>query len=183
MHKVHRLTRLSSVLALLVFSSLSFAQTPEIRGPIETSPSVVLEGSLNPRVRTAEDLGPLAPDTPIHGVTLAFKRSPGQEADLQQLLSQQTSPSSSLYHHWLTPGEFATRFASPTPTSPSPKPGSSLMASPSTASLAAATTSPSPEPPRRSSKLSEPSSTASARTASSTSLPHPRFCCRPVSRR
>lgn len=112
MHKLHALARLSSVSALVFLSSLSFAQSPapRIRGPIERSPSTRLQGSLNPHIRTADDLGPLAPDTAIHGVTLVFKRSDAQEADLQQLLSQQNDPSSALYHHWLTPEEFATRF-------------------------------------------------------------------------
>ncbi len=109
---VHRLARLSSVSALLLCSVLTFAQAPaaRIRGPIELNPSVPLEGSLNPHVRISDDLGPLAPDTPIRGITLVFKRSAAQEADLQQLLAQQTDPSSSLFHHWLTPADFAARF-------------------------------------------------------------------------
>jgi subtilase family serine protease len=110
MHTLHRLARLSTVPALLLFSFFSFAQAPRIRGPIESSPSVTLEGSLNPHVRIADDLGPLAPETAIRGVTLVFKRSTAQETDLQQLLAQQIDPSSPLFHHWLTPDEFATRF-------------------------------------------------------------------------
>src|SRR5579864_7037485 len=107
-----RLARLSSVSALILSSSLAFAQAPapRIRRPIELTPSIPLEGSLNPHVRLSDDLGPLAPDTPIRGVTLVFKRSATQEADLQQLLAQQTNPSSPLYHHWLTPDDFAARF-------------------------------------------------------------------------
>jgi subtilase family serine protease len=108
----HRLARLSSVSALLLCPIVTFAQAPaaRIRGPIETSPSVPLEGSLNPHVRISQDLGPLAPDTPIRGVTLVFKRSTAQEAALQQLLTAQTNPSSPLFHHWLTPEDFAARF-------------------------------------------------------------------------
>lgn len=110
--KLHRLARLSSVSALLFYSALAPAQspTPRIRRPIETSPSIPLEGSLNPHVRQSEDLGPLAPETPLAGVTLVFKRTPQQQADLEQLLAQQTDPSSPLYHHWLTPDDFASRF-------------------------------------------------------------------------
>src|ERR1700742_4245247 len=109
---VLRLARLSSVSTLLLCSISTFAQAPapRIRGPIETSPSIPLEGSLNPHVRISEDLGPLAPDTPIRGVTLVFKRTDAQEADLQQLLAQQPAPSSPLFHHWLTPADFAARF-------------------------------------------------------------------------
>src|SRR6201996_8582576 len=109
---VLRLARLSSVSALLLCSIPAFAQAPapRIRGPIETSPSVPLEGSLNPHVRLSDALGPLAPDTPLRGVTFVFKRTAAQEADLQQLLAQQSDPSSPLFHHWLTPADFAARF-------------------------------------------------------------------------
>ncbi len=112
MNTFHRLARLSSVFALLLYPTLIFGQSPapRIRGPIELTPSVPLEGSLNPRVRLSDDLGPLAPETSIRGVTLVFKRSPTQEADLQQLLAQQADPASPLYHHWLTPDDFAARF-------------------------------------------------------------------------
>ena len=112
MNALYRLARLSSVSALLLGCTLAFAQSPapRIRGPIELTPSVPLEGSLDPHVRLSDDLGPLAPDTRISGITLVFKRSAAQESGLQQLLAQQTDPSSPLYHHWLTPDDFAARF-------------------------------------------------------------------------
>jgi hypothetical protein len=110
--RLHRLARLSSAFALLLCSIPALGQSPapRIRGPIELTPSVPLEGSLNPHVRLSDDLGLLAPDTLIRGITLVFKRTPAQEADLQQLLAQQTDPTSPLYHHWLTPEDFASRF-------------------------------------------------------------------------
>lgn len=112
MNALVRARRLSSVSVLLLCSCLVRAQgpAPRIRGPIEASPSTPLAGSLNPHLRTAEDLGPLSPDTIISGITLVFSRSAPQEADLQQLLTQQTDPSSPLFHHWLTPDTFAARF-------------------------------------------------------------------------
>ena len=110
--RLHRLARLSSVSALLLSASSLSRRLPlhASAAPSSSTSSVPLEGSLNPHVRLSDDLGPLAPDTPIRGVTLVFKRSPAQEADLQQLLAQQTDPSSPLYHHWLTPEDFAARF-------------------------------------------------------------------------
>lgn len=110
--RLHRFARRLSAPALLLSSVFAVAQSPapRIRGPIELTPSVPLEGSLNPHVRLSQDLGPLAPDTPIRGITLVFKRSPAQQADLDQLLAQQADPSSPLYHRWLTPAEFAARF-------------------------------------------------------------------------
>src|SRR5215469_585038 len=68
MNTFHRLVRLSSVFALLLCPTLALGESPipRIRGPIELTPSVPLEGSLNPHVRLSDDLGPLPPDTPIH---------------------------------------------------------------------------------------------------------------------
>ena len=98
--------------ALLVSSLSSFAQTPapRIRGAITGASRVVFPDSRTPRVRTAEDLGALSSNTTIPGITLVFKRSAAQEATLQELLSAQQSPSSPLYHQWLTPETFAARF-------------------------------------------------------------------------
>ncbi len=113
MNARHRLTRLLALATLLALSLAASAQTPSprIRGPIESAPSVTLRGSLNPHVGTATDLGALAPDTLIPGITLVFSRSAQQQKDLDQLLAQQTDPSSPLFHHWLTPAGFAARFA------------------------------------------------------------------------
>lgn len=112
MTPLHRAARLLLASALLVASLAASAQgpSPRIRGPIEAESTVPLAGSLNPHLRSAEDLGALAPDTLIPGVTLVFSRSAAQEADLQQLLAQQSNPSSPLYRHWLTPDQFAARF-------------------------------------------------------------------------
>jgi len=103
--------------ALLIPSQTSFSQTsqtpePRIKGPLTESSRVVLPNSRTPRVRTAEDLGLVPSSTTIPGITLVFKRSATQEADLQQLLSAQQNPASPLYHHWLTPETFASRFGS-----------------------------------------------------------------------
>ncbi|NYF89359.1 S53 family peptidase [Tunturiibacter empetritectus] len=93
-------------------SQTSFAQTPEprIKGAITGSSRAVLANSRTPRVRDAEDRGAVASNTPIPGITLVFKRSPTQEANLQELLAAQQNTASPLYHQWLTPETFATRF-------------------------------------------------------------------------
>ncbi|MBB5343992.1 S53 family peptidase [Tunturibacter empetritectus] len=103
--------------ALLVSSFSSFAQAPfsqtpepRIKGPLTEASSAVLSNSRTPRVRDAEDLGPVSSETLIPGITLVFKRSASQEATLQELLSAQQNASSPLYHQWLTPETFATRF-------------------------------------------------------------------------
>jgi subtilase family serine protease len=56
------------------------------------------------------DLGSIAPDTRIQGITLAFSRTSAQQADLTSLIAAQQNPSSPLFHQWLTPAQFGARF-------------------------------------------------------------------------
>lgn len=89
-----------------------FAQVPQprLKGAISDASRTVLRDSQSPRVRGAQDLGPLSPDKTIPGITLVFQRSAEQEAALKDLLAAQQNPASQFYHHWLTPETFATRF-------------------------------------------------------------------------
>ena len=57
----------------------------------------------------AVDAGPLPVSQPMH-LTLRLEPTPDRQAALDQLLTAQTSPSSSSYHHWLTPQQFATTY-------------------------------------------------------------------------
>lgn len=98
---------------VLAFGSLPlFAQgpAPRLGRSITDTSRVVLAESRSPRVRDAEDLGPVAPDMAVPGITLVFRRSATQEAALQGLLAAQQDRSSSLYHRWLTPETFAAQF-------------------------------------------------------------------------
>jgi subtilase family serine protease len=69
-----------------------------------------LVGNLHPDARPESDRGVVEPSMKLSYMTLALKRSPGQQAALDELLSVQQDLSSPLYHHWLTPEEFADRF-------------------------------------------------------------------------
>ena len=46
----------------------------------------------------------------MHDVTILFRPSPAQQADLERLLADQQNPSSPQFHQWLTPEEFGNRF-------------------------------------------------------------------------
>ena len=70
----------------------------------------MLLGSRPPRATAAADIGALAGDTPIPGITLVFSRSAVQEAALQKLLAAQQDPSSPQFHQWLTPETFGAQF-------------------------------------------------------------------------
>jgi hypothetical protein len=83
---------------------------PRLTRALAGSPQSVLAHSRSPRVRTADDLGAVPADMPAPGITLAFRRTTSQEAELQQLLVQLQTPGSPQFHRWLTPEDFAARF-------------------------------------------------------------------------
>lgn len=87
--------------------------TGRIVGAIDNSARTTITGTQPPLARRAKDAGPVAPDMPLQAMSIVFKRSANQEADLQALIAAQQDPSSPLYHHWLTPDEFAARFGMP----------------------------------------------------------------------
>src|SRR5215467_13752260 len=95
----------------LVAMSLSlpvFAQRPgpRIRGAVTARSRIMLAHSRTPLAMDAEDIGAAAPEMKVPGITLVFRRSETQEAELKGLLAAQQDASSSLFHRWLTPEEF-----------------------------------------------------------------------------
>src|SRR6185437_5335023 len=70
----------------------------------------VLRGTVHQMVAVAQDQGELSGSTVLHDMSLVFRRSMAQEADLKNLLQQQQTSGSPLYHQWLKPGQFAARY-------------------------------------------------------------------------
>ncbi len=101
---------LSALTPIACATASAQAPEPRLHGPIRESTRAVLPGSVPPRVLGAHDLGPVSATQPLHGITLVFRRSDAQEADLQQLLAAQQDPASPQFHHWLTPEAFGQRF-------------------------------------------------------------------------
>ncbi|MGH9588127.1 MAG: protease pro-enzyme activation domain-containing protein [Acidobacteriaceae bacterium] len=97
----------------LLSGELAPCQTPvhsRIAGVIRSTSMMELRGSENPRAKAALDVGGVNSSTPITGMTMYFKPSAAQQAELETLLQQQQTPGSPLYHHWITPAEYAARF-------------------------------------------------------------------------
>jgi subtilase family serine protease len=91
--------------------SLAVAQPVRISHPLDVSKTKVLVGNRPTKAYPlAEDDGPLNPFDRISGITLIFRPSPRQAADLEKLLREQRDPSSPNYHRWLTPEQYADRF-------------------------------------------------------------------------
>ena len=99
-------------LATFFFAGNVYAQAPAPRiiEEIDNAQRAVIPGTHPPMARAEFDAGRLPSATPLSGMSMVFKRSAAQEADLQALLVAQQDPKSSQYHKWLTPEQFAARF-------------------------------------------------------------------------
>lgn len=108
---------LHRLLPALLIASLSLSaharQTAAIQsriGVIDNGNRVTLPNSHTTRINGATDLGAVAPDKLLTGITLVFSRSSAQEQALQSLLAAQLDPSSPQFHQWLTPAQFGAQF-------------------------------------------------------------------------
>jgi len=86
------------------------AQPNRIVGPIDGSQPVVLPGSVPFQGQPQYDKGPVDPSFPMTYVTLFMKPTAAQQQALAQLLADQQDRSSSKYHQWITPEQYADSF-------------------------------------------------------------------------
>ncbi len=70
----------------------------------------VLRGHTRPEAIAQNDLGPVGDSFPVDGITLHFKKTPAQQADLDNLLADLQRPGSPQFHRWLTPEQYGERF-------------------------------------------------------------------------
>jgi Pro-kumamolisin, activation domain len=104
------LARRSLVLGLLFVVGLAAQQKDRLAGPIGGRRIAALAGSRRPGLQPQSDRGRVDPSFRISQITLAFKLSDSQQADLQRLLANEQDRSSADYYHWLSPNEYADRF-------------------------------------------------------------------------
>jgi uncharacterized protein (TIGR03437 family) len=83
---------------------------PRITHDIDEAQLVTLTGNTHPLARAEYDQGAAPPDLPMERMLLLLRRSPEQEASLQQLLEEQQDPGSVHYRQWLTPEQFGEQF-------------------------------------------------------------------------
>ena len=91
-------------------SSSTVRATPRISSEISNAALSQLPGTVKPQAQAQFDTGRLPASTKLEGMTIYFSRTKQQEADLQRLIAAQQDPSSSQYHKWLTPEQFAARY-------------------------------------------------------------------------
>jgi len=106
--------RLSFAVALILFFTAAGDTQPASRdrilSPIDAAQTAVVKGTAHPVARAQSDQGRTDTTRRLSGVTLTFRLSPAQQADLDQLLRDQQNPASPQYHKWITPAQYAVRF-------------------------------------------------------------------------
>src|SRR5712691_4662970 len=95
--------------ATVLFLLAGTARSPAAHA--DSSAMVPLPTGVSPIAQLGEDLGRLPADTPMEVVAILHLR---RERALTRLIALQNTPTSMLYHRFLTPEQFAAKF-SPTP--------------------------------------------------------------------
>jgi subtilase family serine protease len=101
--------------ALVLLGSLGAARsTPAQQSRLTQSVNehalVTLRGTVHPSANPANDRGAASKDMQLERLQLVLKRSPQQEAALQQLLQDMHTPGTANFHQWLTPEQFGQQF-------------------------------------------------------------------------
>lgn len=107
---LNRVCGLVAAVAMVVPFAGAQSAASRISSPIVNVEQAALNHSLHPLAQPRFDAGRMPPETPLTGIGMVFSRSAAQEADLKALIAAQQTPSSPLYHQWLTPEQFAARF-------------------------------------------------------------------------
>src|SRR5438445_11989737 len=83
---------------------------PRIRQGINERDRLALPCNTRPEARFANDRGPVSNNFTMEHMLLQLKRSPEQEAALQQFIDDLHTKDSPNFHRWLTAQEFGERF-------------------------------------------------------------------------
>lgn len=98
-------------LSAVVSASLASGQvTNRLPSRIQGHEWFTLSGNVRPVIASAHDEGLLPPSFAVPRMSIRFKMTPVQDAELTQLLANQQTPGSTGFHRWLTPEQYADRF-------------------------------------------------------------------------
>jgi uncharacterized membrane protein len=104
---------LSALAAFFWLATNALAQTqPEARilQPVDETNLVTLSGNVHPALSAAAVSAALDPGTPMERMVIHLKASAAQEAQLAQLVADQHDPKSPLFHQFLSPSDFGSKF-------------------------------------------------------------------------
>jgi pseudomonalisin len=105
----------SFIVPFLLFSALSTSvvgQTPanRVAAGIDENKVTTLLGNVHPMARAEFDRGAVSAETPLKHMVFQLQPSQTQQTALNDLVQAQHDPQSPLFHHWLTPAEYGSRF-------------------------------------------------------------------------
>lgn len=83
---------------------------PLVTQSVNDAQRTTLRGNVHPLARSEFDRGEAPAGLPLDRMLIVLKRSPQQEAALEQLIQDQQNAQSPEYHRWLTPEQFGERF-------------------------------------------------------------------------
>lgn len=87
------------------------AAAPEqIHGSLQDGRTFALTGNMHRLAAASADQGEAPGSLPLPRITIHFRASVAQQAELNRLLENQQDPSSPFYHQWLTPEQYGQRF-------------------------------------------------------------------------
>jgi subtilase family serine protease len=102
---------IAAALSMLAPWQAAHAQRPErITSWIDNRATTLLRGSRSPRIESLTSEGPVEDSMRVSGMSIRFRPTDEQQAELERLLEDQQDPSSPRYHQWLTPEEYGDRF-------------------------------------------------------------------------
>lgn len=99
------------IAALLLSGCCTFAEQPSrISHEISGNQTFTLKGNVRGVTATAQDVGEVNSSLPVTGISIRFKLSAPQQADMNQLLQNLQDRTNPQYHKFLTPAQYADRF-------------------------------------------------------------------------
>jgi subtilase family serine protease len=100
----------SAQLGIAAMQAGSPLNAVRITAPIDERNLAPMSGSTHPLAIAAFDQGAVSDSFRMEHILLQLRRSPDQEAALENLIGQMEDPTSANYHQWLTAEELGTRF-------------------------------------------------------------------------
>jgi subtilase family serine protease len=95
----------------VIFTRVSFAIVPDrIAGDLNVGPKVPIRGNVHGFAKPENDLGRADSTRFIERISVNFRPSPAQQADLDRFLAELADRTSPNYHKYLTTTQFANRF-------------------------------------------------------------------------
>jgi uncharacterized protein (TIGR03437 family) len=99
-----------TLLLVVALTGICAAAPDRITRPVDRGRVRTLDGGVHRLAQQQFDRGAVDPAMKLDRITLMVKLSRTQQDDLDQLLANQQNPASPLFHKWLTPEEYGSRF-------------------------------------------------------------------------